>query len=101
MLFKKMISINNVQPLSPEALFDLLKKEFSTYINDTLDSNLTVDYAHVFDVINIIFPEIIEGNAFTLVVSDDAIEVTGVADTDYNTELLEQHLGEFLTLKAG
>ena len=97
-----MISIKNVQPLSPEALFDLMKREFSEYINAALGSNLSIDYAHVYDVINIIFPEIIEGTAFTVVVSDEAIElINSAVDSDYNTELLEQHLNEFLTLKAG
>lgn len=97
-----MISIKNVQPLSPETLFDLLKKEFATYINAALDSNLSIDYAHVSDVINILFPEIISDNAFTLIVSDDVIEITNnVSDGDYNTELLEEQLTAFLTLKAG
>ena len=97
-----MISIKNVQPLSPEALFDLMKKEFSEYINTALGSNLSVDYAHVYDVINVLIPEVVDGNAFTVIVSDEAIEVTNNAnDADYNTELLEQHLVEFLTLKAG
>ena len=97
-----MISIKNVQPLSPEALFNLMKKEFSDYMNTALGSNLSIEFAHVYDVINIVFPEIIEGNAFTLIVSDEAIEITNnAADQDYNTELLEEHLVEFLTLKAG
>lgn len=97
-----MTPIKNVQPLSPESLFDLLKKEFSTYINGVLDSNLSIDYAHVSDVINILFPEIIEGNVFTLMVSDDTIEIiNNASEGDYNTELLEQHLTEFLVLKAG
>lgn len=97
-----MTTIKNIQPLSPEAVFDLLKKEFSDYVNTALDSNLSIEYAHVYDVINIMFPEIIEGMVFTLTVSDDAIEVAESATgSDYNTELLEKHLIEFLTLKAG
>ena len=96
-----MISIKNVQPLSPEALFDLMKKEFSEHINTALDANLSIEFAHVADVINIIFPEIIDGSAFTLIVSDSAIEViNNAADADYNTELLEEQLVGFLTLKA-
>lgn len=96
-----MISIDNVQPLSPEALFDLLKTEFPGYVNEWLGSNLTVEFAHVFDVINITFPEIIEGTAYTLTVSDKSIEITDhTVGGSYNTELLEQHLIEFLTLKA-
>ena len=53
-------------------------------------------------MINISFPEIIEGTVFTLIVSDVAIEVSGnEVEGDYNTELLEQHLNEFLISKAG
>jgi hypothetical protein len=96
-----MTSINNVQPLSPETLFDLLKKEFPEYINDQLDANLTIEFAHVFDVINITFPEITEGNAYTLTVSEKEIEITDhTSDVDYNMELIEQHLIEFLNAKA-
>jgi len=94
--------IKNVQPLSAESLFDLLKKELSDYINAALDANLSIDYAHVADVINISFPEIIEGNVFTLIVSDEEIEIVNHAgEADYNTALLEQHLTEFLAQKAG
>jgi len=96
-----MTSINNVQPLSPEVLFDILKTEFPAYVNELLGSNLTVEFAHVSDIINISFPEIIEGNAFTLTVGDDNIEVTDhTTEGTYNTELLKQHLTEFTTLKA-
>ncbi len=97
-----MITINNVQPLSPEALFDLLKTEFPAYVNEQLGSNLDVEFAHVADIINISFPEVIEGNAYTLIVSEDNIDVTDhTTESTYNTELLEQHLIEFLTSKAG
>ena len=97
-----MIAINNVQPLSPEALFDLFKTEFPAYVNELLGSNLTVEFAHVSDIINVSFPEVIEGNAYTLTVGEDTIEVTDhTTEGTYNTELLEQHLIEFLTLKAG
>ena len=97
-----MIPIENVQPLSAEALYDLLKKEFADYVNTKLDSNLTIDYAHVFDVINILFPEIIEGTAFTITISDKEINLINHTEVQvYNTELLEQHLIEFLNEKAG
>jgi len=97
-----MLTINNIPPLSAEDLFDLLKKEFDDYINSNLGSNLSIEYAHVADIINIMFPEIIEGIVFSLTVSDNAIDVVNnVPDGDYNTELLEQQLVEFLTLKAG
>jgi hypothetical protein len=97
-----MISINNVQPLSPETLFDLLKTELPAYINEQLGSNLAVEFAHVADIINISFPEIIDGNAYTITTSDNSLEITDhTTEGTYNTELLEQHLVEFLTLKAG
>ena len=97
-----MTAINNIQPLSPEAVFDLLKVEFSEYVNQALGSNLSVEYAHVADIVNISFPEVIEGTVFTLTVSDDEIEVSkNETEGDYNTDLLEQHLNEFLTVKAG
>jgi len=97
-----MTSIKNVQPLSPESLFDLLKKEFSDHINTALGSNLTIDYAHVYDVINISFPEIIEGTVFTLTVSEESIEISkNVVEGNYNTDLLEEQLIEFLTVKVG
>lgn len=97
-----MTPIENVKPLSAEELFDLLKKEFAAYINAKLDSNLTIDYAHVYDVINILFPEVIEGPAFTLTVSDKEITLLNHGESsEYNTELLEQHLIDFLNEKAG
>lgn len=97
-----MTAIKNIQPLSPEAVFDLLKVEFSEYVNNALGSNLTVEYAHVADIVNISFPEVIEGTVFTLTVSDDSIEVSkNETEGDYNTDLLEQHLNEFLSIKAG
>ena len=97
-----MITINNIQPLSPESLFDLLKNEFPAYVNEQLSSNLAVEFAHVSDIINISFPEVIEGNAYTITVTEDSLELTDhTTEGTYNTELLEQHLVEFLTLKAG
>ena len=97
-----MTPIKNVKPLSAEALFDLLKKEFADYINGRLNSNLTIEYGHVYDVINVLFPEVIEGNAFTITVSDEEITLINNATTsDYNTELLEQNLNDFLAEKAG
>jgi hypothetical protein len=70
-------------------------------VNEQLGSNLTVEFAHVADIINISFPEIIEGNAYTLTVEDDEIQITDhTIEDSYNTELLEQHLQEFLVLKT-
>jgi hypothetical protein len=92
-----MTTIKNVKPLSAEKLFDLLKTQFGTYIDAKLDTNLAIEYAHVYDVINISFPEIIEGTVFTLIVNDNEVELSNNGEkTEYNTELLEQHLLEFL-----
>lgn len=92
-----MTTIQNVRPLSAEKLFNILKTEFGTYIDTKLGTNLAIEYAHVYDVINVSFPEIIEGTVFTLIVNDESVEVSNNGGNDeYNTELLEQHLLEFL-----
>jgi hypothetical protein len=92
-----MTIIKNVQPVSAEALFQILKSDFANDINLKLDSSLSIEYAHVYDVINVYFPEIIEGTVFTLTVSEDQIELSNNGDaTEYNTDLLEQHLYDFL-----
>jgi hypothetical protein len=97
-----MTAINNVQPLSAEILFDLLKTEFPAYINAQLGSNLLVEFAHVSDIVNISFPEVIEGNAYTITVSEAELQVVDhTTEGSYNAELLEKHLLSFLTLKAG
>ena len=101
-LCKPMVTIKNIQPLSAEKLFDLLKTEFADYINSKLGSNLAIDYAHVYDEINVLFPEVIEGPALNITVSDDEITVTLLAtESDYNTTLLEENLVAFLTEQAG
>ena len=97
-----MTTIKNVQPLSAEKLFNLLKTEFGNYIDGKLDTNLAIEYAHVYDVINISFPEIIEGTVFTLIVNDIQIELSNNGENAaYNTELLEAHLIEFLNEQCG
>jgi hypothetical protein len=97
-----MAIINNVQPLSAEKLFDLLKTDFADYINEKLDSNLAIEYAHVFDEINVLFPEVIEGPALNITVTDLELTVTVTATgSDYNTDLLEEQLIGFLEEKAG
>ncbi len=97
-----MTTIKNVQPLSAEKLFNLLKTEFGNYIYGKLDTNLAIEYAHVYDVINISFPEIIEGTVFTLIVNDIHIESSNNGENAaYNTELLEAHLIEFLNEQCG
>jgi hypothetical protein len=97
-----MTTIKNVKPLNAEKLFDLLKTGFADYINEKLGSNLAIEYAHVYDEINIIFPEVIEGSALNVTVTDDELTVTALAKgSDYNTDLLEEHLIVFLELQAG
>jgi hypothetical protein len=97
-----MTTIKNVKPLSAEKLFDLLKTEFADYINEKLGSNLSIEYAHVYDVINVLFPEVIEGPALTITVTEDELTVTVHAtDSGYNTDLLEEQLIGFLEVQAG
>jgi hypothetical protein len=97
-----MATINNIKPLSAEKLFDVLKTEFADYINEKLGSNLAIEYGHVYDVINVTFPEVIEGPALTITVTDAELTVTNhAADSDYNTGLLEEQLIGFLELQAG
>lgn len=97
-----MATIKNVQPLSAEKLFDVLKTEFADYINGKLDSNLSIEYAHVYDEINVLFPEVIEGPALNITVTDVELTVTVLAiESDYNTDLLEENLIAFLEEKAG
>jgi hypothetical protein len=92
-----MTTIKNIKPISAEELFDLLKKGFAPYINSKLDSGLTIEYAHVFDVINISFPEIITGIAFTAIVSDNKVSLEkNEENIDYDSELLEEYLIDFL-----
>ena len=96
-----MATIKNVKPLSAEKLFDLLKTGFAEYVNEKLGSNLAIEYAHVYDVINVLFPEVIEGPALTITVTDDELTVTNHASgSDYNTDLLEEQLNGFLELQA-
>ncbi|MDN3551215.1 MULTISPECIES: hypothetical protein [Mucilaginibacter] len=97
-----MATIKNVQPLSAEKLFDVLKTGFADYINDKLGSNLAIEYAHVFDEINVSFPEVIEGPALNITVTDVELTVNVLAtESDYNTELLEENLISFLAQQAG
>ena len=92
-----MSTIKNVHPVNAEALFQILKSDFANEVNLKLDSSLSIEYAHVYDVINIYFPEIISGTVFTVTVNDDEIEISNNGDeSEYNTDLLEQHLYDFL-----
>lgn len=96
-----MTTIKNIKPLGAEELFDLLKKEFAAYVDAKIDSGLAIDYAHVYDIINISFPEVKAGVAFTLTVAEDeiAIEKNG-ENADYDLDLLEEHLLDFLKEKC-
>ena len=92
-----MTTIQNVHPLSAEKLFGILKTGFGNFIDAKLGTNLAIEYAHVYDVINVSFSEIIEGRVFTLVVNDVSIELSNNSENaEYNTGLLEEHLLEFL-----
>ncbi|MGF7080985.1 hypothetical protein [Mucilaginibacter sp. UYCu711] len=96
-----MTTIKNVHPLSPEELYHILKIDFTNEINSKLNSSLSIEFAHVYDVINVSFPEIIERTVFTIVVNDNEIELSNNGDdTEYNTDLLEQHLVDFLQEKC-
>ena len=78
-----------------------MKSDFANEINTKLNSSLSIEYAHVYDVINVYFPEIIEGTVFTITVNENEIELSNNGDdTEYNTDLLEQHLHEFLQEKC-
>ncbi|MFC0513498.1 hypothetical protein ACFFGT_04775 [Mucilaginibacter angelicae] len=97
-----MATIKNIQPLNAEKLFDLLKTSFADYINTKLGSSLSIEYAHVYDEINVLFPEVIEGPALNITVTDEELTVTVLATgSDYKTELLEENLIGFLELQAG
>ena len=96
-----MATIKNIKPLSAEKLFDILKTAFADYINGKLGSNLAIDYAHVYDEINVLFPEVIEGPALNITVTEGEITVKVIAtESDYNTALLEENLISFLEEKA-
>ncbi|WP_154647948.1 hypothetical protein [Pedobacter arcticus] len=90
-----------MKPLTAAELFDLLKKELATYIDAKIDSGLTVEYAHVQDIINISFPEIIDGVAFTLTVTDEEVAIEkSKEEFNYDLTLLETHLTSFLKEKC-
>jgi hypothetical protein len=96
-----MATIKNVRPLSAEKLFDLLKTGFADYINSELDSNLAIEYAHVFNEINVSFPEVIDGPALNIAVTDVELTITLLStESNYNAELLEEHLIGFLEQEA-
>lgn len=96
-----MTTIKNIQTLSAEELYKLLKKEFAAYVDAKIDSGLTIDYAHVYDVINISFPEVKDGIAFTLTISEEEIAIEkNEEDFDFDLNLLKEHLINFLKEKC-
>ena len=96
-----MTIIKNVHPESAGSLFQILKSDFANEINTKLNSSLSIEYAHVYDVINVYFPEITEGTVFTITVNEKEIELSNNGDiAEYNTDLLEQHLHDFLLEKC-
>ena len=96
-----MRTIKNIQPLSAEELYDLLKKEFAAYIAAKIDSGLAIEFAHVYDIINISFPEVKKGIAFTLTVSEKQLIVEkNEEDFDFDLNLLQEQLVNFLKEKC-
>jgi hypothetical protein len=97
-----MTIINNIHPLSAEQVFGLLKKEFTDYINGKLDSEMNIDFAHVDDVINVHFPDILNSSFLTITVSEKEITVSAIVkEAENNTGLLEEQLTGFLEHIAG
>lgn len=97
-----MTTIKNIKGLSAEKLYGILKTDFPDYINTKLDSNLSIEFAHVYDIVNVSFPEVIENTAFSLTITADEIEVSNNAtESQYNTDLLEENLIAFVTETAG
>lgn len=96
-----MTTIKNIQPQSAEEIYGLLKKEFAAYVDAKMDTSLTIEFAHVYNEINISFPEVIKGIAFTAIVSDNSITLeSNEVNTDYDSNLLEGHLISFLKEKC-
>ncbi|MXV15787.1 hypothetical protein [Hufsiella ginkgonis] len=96
-----MFSIKTITPVSAETLFSSLKTEFADYVNSRLGSNLAVEFAHVQDIINISFAEVIGVTTFTITVTGDELTLTHApGGAEHNTALLEQHLTDFLNEKV-
>jgi hypothetical protein len=97
-----MTIIKNTHPLSAEQVFDLLKKEFTDYINNKLDSEMNIDFAHVDDVINVLFPDVLHSSFLTVTVLEKEIDVCAIIkEAENNTGLLEEQLTSFLERIAG
>ncbi len=92
-----MTTIKNIKSVNAEELYHLLKKEFANYVDAKIDSGLSIDFAHVYDLINISFPEVKEGIAFTLIISKEEIIVKkNEEDFDFDLNLLREQLVNFL-----
>jgi len=53
------------------------------------------------DIINVMFPDVIEGIAFSIIVTEKELNVTeNNISPEYNSGILEQQLVDFLILKA-
>jgi len=91
--------IENIRMVTAEDLFATLKTDFADYLNNKLDAAVAVEFARVYDIIDVSFPEIIVGVAFHIVVSEKEI----ILSTDNtipanNSETLEKQLTDFLEL---
>src|SRR5476651_2250790 len=96
-----MTRIKNVRPVGAEALFQILKSDFVNEVNLKLHSSLTIEYAHVYNVINVYFLEIIVGTVFTITVYESEIELSHNGDNnEYITVLLQKQLYDFLLENA-
>ena len=92
--------IENIRMVTAEDLSATLKTDFAVYLNKKLDAAVAVEFARVYDIIDVSFPEIIVGVAFHIVVSEKEI----ILSTDNtipanNSEALEKQLTDFLELK--
>ena len=96
-----MTTIQNIRTVTAESLFGTLKREFATFVNQKLDSEVNVEFAHIDDIINVSFPEIIPGIAFYITISREAIHLASNGDNQLeNSIILEKQLVDFLELNV-
>jgi len=96
-----MTTIRNIRTVTAESLFGILKTEFATFVNQKLDSEVNVEFAHVDDIINVSFPEIIPGITFYMTVSREDIHLASNGDNHLeNSIVLEKQLVDFLELNV-
>lgn len=95
-----MTIIKNIRTVTAETLFGTLNVDFATFVNQKLGSDVRVEFAHVDDIINVSFPEIVPGIAFYMTVARETIHVTANSDNQLeNGIVLEKQLIDFLELK--